>query len=107
ATQAFKAVDGRGTARIDFLVRPDKGEIYLNELNTMPGSLAFYLWQEDGMSPREVAHQLVEMAEDAHTDKRRNTYNYQTGLLELTMVRGLKGVKGLKANTPTENKPSN
>jgi D-alanine-D-alanine ligase len=107
AIQAFRALDGRGTARIDFLVRPDKDEIFLNELNTMPGSLAFYLWQEDGLSPRDVVHQLVELAKDAHADKRRTTYNYQTGLLELTMVRGIKGAKGVKTGTPTQNKPMN
>jgi D-alanine-D-alanine ligase len=94
AIAAFKAIDGRGTARIDFLVQPDANSIYLNELNTMPGSLAFYLWQETGMSPREVVHQLVELAKEAHADKRRNTYNYQTSLVALTATRGLKGVKG-------------
>lgn len=94
AIAAFKAIDGRGTARIDFLVQPDSNTIYLNELNTMPGSLAFYLWQEEGMSPREVAHQLVELAKQAHAEKRRTTYNYQTGLIALTATRGLKGVKG-------------
>jgi D-alanine-D-alanine ligase len=107
AIQAFRALDGRGTARIDFLVKPDAGEVYLNEMNTMPGSLAFYLWQEDGLSPRDVVHQLVELARDAHAEKRRSTYNYQTGLIELTQARGgLKGVKG-KSRTPTQSKPTN
>jgi D-alanine-D-alanine ligase len=96
AVEAFKAIDGRGTARIDFLVKPDKGEIYLNELNTMPGSLAFYLWQEIGMSARDVVYQLVELAKDAQADKRRSTYNYQTNLITLTTARGLKGVKSSK-----------
>ena len=45
---AFKAVDGRGIARIDYLARPEANALYLNEINTMPGSLAFYLWREDG-----------------------------------------------------------
>jgi D-alanine-D-alanine ligase len=107
AIQAFRAIDGRGTARIDFLVKLDKNEIYLNELNTMPGSLAFYLWQEDGLSPRDIVHQLVELARDAHAEKRRSTYNYQTGLIELTNKRGgLKGMKG-KMQTPTQSKPAN
>jgi D-alanine-D-alanine ligase len=103
AVQAFRAIDGRGTARIDFLVQPDSGDVYLNELNTMPGSLAFYLWQEDGLSPRDVVHQLVELARDAHAEKRRTTYNYQTNLIALTATRGLKGMKGSK----TASKPSN
>ncbi|MDX2140056.1 MAG: D-alanine--D-alanine ligase family protein [Chloroflexota bacterium] len=94
AVRAFQALDGRGTARIDFLLRGD--EVYLNELNTMPGSLAFYLWQEMGMPARDVVHRLVRLAQDAHAEKRKNTYNYQTSLVGLTAQRGLKGSKGSK-----------
>ncbi|MDX1995738.1 MAG: D-alanine--D-alanine ligase family protein [bacterium] len=94
AVDAFKAIDGRGTARLDFLVTPEEGAVYLNEINTMPGSVAFYLWQEEGLSPRDVVERLVRLAQDAHADKRRNTYDYQTSLIELTAQRGLKGMKG-------------
>jgi D-alanine-D-alanine ligase len=95
AIQAFRAIEGRGTARLDFLVMPGAADdIFLNEINTMPGSLAFYLWQEQGMSPREVVSKLVELALEAHADKRRNTYNYQSNLVALTAQRGLKGIKG-------------
>jgi len=97
ARQAFIAIGGRGTARIDFLVQPDSGEIYLNELNTLPGSLAFYLWQAEGLSPSAVVEQLVTLAREAHADKRRNLYNYRTNLISLTAQRGLKGVKGAKS----------
>lgn len=96
ALNAFRAIDGRGTARIDFLVRPDSGEVFLNEINTLPGSLAFYLWQEMGRPPREIVDRLVALARDAHADKRRNTYNYQTNLISLTAARGAKGMKGAK-----------
>ncbi|MDZ4763871.1 MAG: D-alanine--D-alanine ligase family protein [Chloroflexota bacterium] len=94
---AFRAIDGRGTARLDFLVRPDKGEIYLNEINTMPGSVAFYLWQHMGMTPGAVVDRLVVVARAAAADKRRNTYNYKTNLIALTAARGLKGMKGTKS----------
>jgi len=93
AIDAFKAIDGRGTARMDFLIHQDTGEIYLNEINTMPGSLAFYLWQETGLSAREVVDKLVKLAQDAAADKRGNTYDYQTSLIELMSSRGLKGMK--------------
>ncbi len=91
---AFKAVDGRGIARIDYLVRPEKDEVYLNEINTMPGSLAFYLWQEDGYSRSDLVVKLVALAHDAYAVKRRNIYDYQTNLVELAGQRGLKGGKG-------------
>jgi D-alanine-D-alanine ligase len=94
AIRAFRSIEGRGTARIDFLVRPESGEVFLNEINTMPGSLAFYLWQEEGLSPRDVVHRLVEIARDAHAEKRKNNYDYQTNLVNLVDARGLKGTKG-------------
>jgi D-alanine-D-alanine ligase len=96
AVRAFQAIGGRGTARVDFLLEPDSDKVYLNEINTMPGSLAFYLWQHEGLSAREVVHQQVELARDAHAEKRQNTYNYQTNLIEMAAMRGLKGVKGAK-----------
>ena len=102
AVRAFQAIDGHGTARIDFLVKPETGEVYLNEINTMPGSLAFYLWQEKGMSARDVGEKLVKVAQAAQAEKRRNTYNYQTSLVSLTAARGLKGVKGTKHSTSAE-----
>ena len=97
AKNAFKAIDGRGTARIDFLVRPETKEVFLNEINTMPGSLSFYLWQETGLSASDIVEKLIRLAQDAYADKRRNTYNYQTSLIEITAQRGLKGAKGTKS----------
>ena len=99
AIQAFHAIEGRGTARIDFLVKPESGEVFLNEINTMPGSIAFYLWQEQGMPPRELVHKLVEIARDAQAEKRKNNYDYQTNLINLVDARGLKGVKGSKGSS--------
>lgn len=97
ARRAFEAIEGRGTARIDFLVRPDVDEVYLNEMNTLPGSLAFYLWQEENLPPSAVVDQLVKLAQDAHIEKRRSTYNYQTNLIAQTAARGLKGLKRAKS----------
>lgn len=91
---AFKAVDGRGIARIDFLARPDRDEVYMNEINTMPGSLAFYLWREDGFSQSDLVQKLVQFALDAQAVKRRNMYDYQTNLVAIASRRGVKGSKG-------------
>lgn len=94
AIDAFRAVGGRGIARIDFLYDEADDQVYINEINTMPGSLAFYLWQETGLGAGEVVDKLVSLAGAAYADKRRNTYNYQTSLIDLTASRGLKGAKG-------------
>jgi D-alanine-D-alanine ligase len=96
AKRAFRAIDGRGIARIDFLVRPETSEVYLNEINTLPGSLSFYLWQDTGMSNAELVEALVQIGRDAQAEKRRNTYNYRTNLIALSASRGLKGTKGRK-----------
>lgn len=95
--QAFMAVDGRGIVRIDFLVKPDSNEVYLNEMNTMPGSLSFYLWRETNMTDAQVVDKLATLARDAYADKRRNIYDYKTNLVELAAGRGLKGSKGTKS----------
>jgi D-alanine-D-alanine ligase len=94
AVQAFKAIDGRGTARIDFLVKG--GEPFVNEVNTMPGSLAFYLWQYEGMSPSMLCDELIRLAHEAHAEKRRTLYDYRSGLVAKAAQGGLKGVKGIK-----------
>lgn len=96
ARQAFRVVDGRGIVRIDFLLEADEGVFYVNELNTMPGSLAFYLWQASDMTQGQVVDTLVHYAREAHAEKRRNLYDYKTNLVDMVAGRGLKGVKGRK-----------
>jgi D-alanine-D-alanine ligase len=96
AVDAFKAIGGRGIARVDFLVREQTGEVYVNEINTMPGSLAFYLWEEEGLSPRGLVDELIRLAQEAHAQKRQTRYNYKTGLVAHAAAKGLKGIKGLK-----------
>jgi len=91
AVESFKAIDGRGTARIDFLVKD--GKAYLNEINTMPGSLAFYLWQAEGLSTAQVVDELVRLAHEAAAEKRRTKYDYKTPLIDQAAVKGLKGIK--------------
>jgi D-alanine-D-alanine ligase len=96
AVRAFRAIEGNGTTRIDFLLKRETEQVYLNEFNTLPGSLAFYLWEAGGMPMSELVDKLVQLAREAHADKRRNTYDYRTELLNLASIRGAKGAKGSK-----------
>ena len=96
AVDAFKAIGGRGTARVDFLVQEEAGSIFVNEINTMPGSLAVYLWEPEGLTPRALIDELIRLALDAHTQKRQTRYNYKTGLVARAAAKGLKGLKGFK-----------
>jgi D-alanine-D-alanine ligase len=67
--------------------------IYLNEINTLPGSMAFYLWEAEGMQPSHVVDELIQLAFEAHAEKRKTIYNYKTDLLAHAAARGLKGIK--------------
>lgn len=94
---AFKAIDGRGIARIDYLVKDD--QVFLNEINTLPGSLSLYLWAETPeypMTPAMVVDELIRLAHEAHAEKKRTMYNYKSGLINQAAARGLKGTKGMK-----------
>jgi D-alanine-D-alanine ligase len=93
ACSAFTAIGGQGTARLDFLVKPEVGEIWLNEINTMPGSLAFYLWQASGMIPTAFCDELIQLALERHAEKSRTTFDFKNPLLQHVAQRGLSGVK--------------
>lgn len=82
AIRAFRAVDGRGTARVDLLVDRTSGQVYVNEVNMIPGSLAFYLWQPLGLTPSQVVDNLIQLALEAADDKRRLLFSYDSNLLE-------------------------
>jgi D-alanine-D-alanine ligase len=73
--QAFAAIDAAGMARVDFLVSPDQSEIWLSEINTIPGftPLSMYplLWQASGISYAELVQCLVDLALERHAEKSR------------------------------------
>lgn len=75
AAKAFLAVEGSGLARVDFFVNSDTGEIFLNEINTMPGftSISMYpkLWEASGVTYRELVSCLLELAQERFQRRRR------------------------------------
>ena len=92
AKEFFRTVGGRGIARIDFMVS-DKGKIYFNEINTMPGSLAFYLWEASGLSFKKLVTRLVEMAVEESMAKKSLISTFESNILSGFASRGLKGGK--------------
>jgi D-alanine-D-alanine ligase len=78
AIAAFKAVDCCGLARVDFLMDPKTGKMYLNEINTMPGftSISMYpkLWAASGLEYSDLIDRLIQLAIERHTDKKKNQY---------------------------------
>jgi len=94
--QIFKLFGAAGIARLDFLVDDNTDTVYFNEINTIPGSFSFYLWEESGHSFSEILIKMIEFAEKAHQEKGRRVQSYDTNLLSQKAVDGLKGTKGNK-----------
>ncbi len=81
AVKAFKAINGYGIARIDFLINKKNESIFVNEINTIPGSLSFYLWEASGMKFSQLIDELVELAITRHRDRTQTTYSYDSNIL--------------------------
>lgn len=81
AQETFKALQAEGVCRIDFLVQKDTLDIYVNEINTIPGSLAFYLWEQSGVSFSELLEELIQLAKIRYRKKQQLTFTFDTNLL--------------------------
>jgi D-alanine-D-alanine ligase len=81
AVRAYLAIDCAGLARADFLLDRKTGEVYLNEVNTLPGftPISMYpkLWEASGISYPELIDRLVQLALERHADKGRSATRYQ------------------------------
>jgi len=83
AKKAFITIDGRGVSRIDFLLDANNN-IYINEINTLPGSIAFYLWEGKGYSFKKLIDELISIAIKVHEEKKENMYSYEANLFNRT-----------------------
>ncbi len=81
AVRAFKAIDGCGMARVDFLLDPKTGEIFLNELNTIPGftKISMYpkLWEASGLPYASLIDRLIELALERKAERDRTVRQYR------------------------------
>ena len=95
----FTMMDCKGVVRIDYMFDRDSGNFFITEINTIPGSLAFYLWENAGIPYRRLIDQMVSLAEKAHQDKNQASYAYTSNILEGAVLgaKGAKGSKGSKA----------
>jgi D-alanine-D-alanine ligase len=81
AMSSFRAIGAAGVTRIDFLVSPERDSFVVNELNTLPGSLSFYLWEASGMGFDALLTRLIEMALMRHREQQATTSSIDTWLL--------------------------
>jgi D-alanine-D-alanine ligase len=82
AIGAFRAVDAAGVARIDSFVREETGETWVMEINTTPGSLAFYLWEASGVRFDSLLDEMIDIALDVHARKDDLMFSFDSGMLE-------------------------
>ena len=96
AVRAFKALDCSGVVRIDFMIDRDDNKIYLNEFNTIPGSLAFYLWEASGVKYCDMIDELIDIAYRKKRAKNDLMFTIDTNILSGVKSFGAKGSKGGK-----------
>jgi D-alanine-D-alanine ligase len=81
AVRAFRAIDGAGMARCDFFLERRSGEIFVNELNTIPGftSISMYpkMWEASGLPYPKLIDRLIELALELHREKARTKYSIE------------------------------
>ncbi|MBP5166997.1 MAG: D-alanine--D-alanine ligase [Oscillospiraceae bacterium] len=90
--EIFKSFDSKGVVRIDYLTKKDESVLYVNEINMIPGSFAFYLWDKEpiNMPYSKLIDKLVEYAEKANKDKNANNYGFDSGKLLENMAKSPK-----------------
>ena len=92
----FDAMDCKGVVRIDYMLDRHSDNYYITEINTIPGSLAYYLWQETGMPYGRLIDEMVDCAMRAYREKERNSFAFTSDILSGVQLGGVKGTKGLK-----------
>lgn len=97
AKQVFKVLNLSGVCRVDFLIDNKENKFYVNEPNTCPGSLSFYLWKEAGMKYSELLDEVVSIAIKEYKHKNQKTMSFKSSIFDgFNGSKGLKGMKGLK-----------
>ena len=95
AVETFKALNCDGVARIDFMIDQSTEKIYVNEINTIPGSLSFYLWEATGVSFQQLIERLIAIAFERKRDSSFKTTSYKENIFNYS-ISGAKGAKGAK-----------
>lgn len=93
AVRAFKALGCNGVSRIDFMIDEDTDELYFNEINTIPGSLAFYLWEPLNVPYKELLDRMIQLSLKRIRTEESLTFTFDTNILNAACFGGSKGGK--------------
>lgn len=80
--QAFICIGGNGIARCDFLINSQTREIFLNEINPLPGTLYMHNWKKSGISPVELVDKLVQLAIEQYENNKKYTHIFNSSVLQ-------------------------
>ena len=94
ALKTFRALNSSGVVRIDFLYDEKNEEVFVNEINNIPGSLSFYLWEKTGKEYPELLDDIINLGIINYKNKNKKTISFKSNILE--GFNGFKGMKGLK-----------
>ena len=75
------------------MIDEETGKLYFNEINTIPGSLSFYLWEPTGLGYKDLLDQLIQMALKRARKYQNLTFTFDTNILDSASFGGAKGVK--------------
>ena len=93
AVRSFKALGCNGVSRIDFMIDEDTGKLYFNEINPIPGSLSFYLWEPAGVPYPELLDRMIDLAMKRQRAEEQVTFTFDTNILKNANLGGSKGGK--------------
>ena len=97
AHTAFKVLGSAGNSRIDFLIDDKTSKVYINEINSIPGSLAFYLWDAKGVDFTSVLDDMINTGIKDYKKRISKTHSFETNILAgFASNGGVKGMKGAK-----------
>ena len=94
AKEVFNVLGCNGVARVDFLIDNKTDKVYVNEINTIPGALSYYLWEATGKTFEQELDEIIELAIKRQSDREKLTFSYDQNIL--AMQGGTKGAKGTK-----------
>ncbi len=90
--KAFRVLNSAGVIRIDYLIDHKTKKYYINETNTIPGSLSFYLWEATNKSYKDLLDEIITLAIRTYKKKKRKVFSFDSNIL--SNYNGLKGSKG-------------
>lgn len=88
--KVFKAFGCSGVVRIDYIIDGTTGQVYFNEMNTIPGSLSFYLWEPKGKPFEALLDDLIKIAMKRYKRKQSLSYNFNNELFNSNNLDGIK-----------------